>query len=107
MDEVQAWYLAIQVLGGIITLVTAVAVVTGKVFFIKTHTRVLLDKQEERVAKLESNASESKHTHALLLKCNMVIIEGMKRGKMNGDIDGVKDEIQNKIFDQLGGNTKH
>jgi hypothetical protein len=107
MDGIQAVYLVIQILSGIITFITVIAVVTGKAFFIKTHTRVMLDKQEERIVQLERESSENKHTHALLLKCSMVIIEGMKRGKMNGDLDDVEEEINNNIYAQIGGNRKH
>jgi len=106
MEVVQTTTLVIQIIGGILTLLTAVAVMTGKLFSIKTHTRVMLDKQAERISHLENENSENKRTHALLLKCNMAIIDGLKRGKINGELKDVEDEINKKIFEHIGGNTK-
>lgn len=106
MGEVQFVGLAIQILGGFVTLITAIAVVTGKVFSIKTHTRIMLDKQAERISHLEGENSENKRTHALLLKCSMAIIDGLKRGKINGELKDVEDEINKKIFEHIGGTTK-
>jgi len=86
----------------VFTLISLIFAVTGKVFNVKTHTQVALENHESRIEAVETYCEANRRDHAMLFKCQLALIDGIKRGNINGDIDDIREEMTQTIFEHLG-----